>query len=139
LGRLQLTTVTAASGHDASVRRFGSLVELSEGQLKMSTFLTYGSSVTGYGLNRTVFTSKTLGHSVSSQSWQYIVIAVPSWRALLRHWVDRAFSRACAKTGKRMAARMAIIAITTRSSISVNPDPLVRGITCLLSRVCSRS
>src|SRR5690349_49298 len=33
------------------------------------------------------------------------------WRALLR---------ACAKTGKSMAARMAIIAITTRSSIKVN-------------------
>jgi hypothetical protein len=31
----------------------------------------------------------------------------------------RAFSRALAKTGKRMAARMAMIAITTNSSISV--------------------
>src|SRR5881628_3869539 len=33
----------------------------------------------------------------------------------------RAFSRAWAKTGKRMAARIAIIAITTRSSIRVKP------------------
>src|ERR1051326_2256671 len=33
----------------------------------------------------------------------------------------RARSRACAKTGKRMAARMAMIAITTRASIRVNP------------------
>src|SRR5881396_1749884 len=34
----------------------------------------------------------------------------------------RALSRAWAKTGKRMAARMAMMAITTRSSISVKPD-----------------
>jgi hypothetical protein len=33
----------------------------------------------------------------------------------------RAFSRALAKTGNRMAARIAIIAMTTRSSMSVNP------------------
>src|SRR5439155_7633167 len=37
-----------------------------------------------------------------------------------RQEVCRAFSRACANTGKRMAARIAMIAITTRSSISVN-------------------
>src|SRR5437868_2719012 len=40
---------------------------------------------------------------------------------LERQEVCRAFSRAWAKTGKRIAARMAMIAITTRSSISVNP------------------
>src|SRR5579862_4582423 len=34
-----------------------------------------------------------------------------------------AFSRACAKTGKRIAARIAMIAITTRSSISVKAAP----------------
>jgi hypothetical protein len=39
---------------------------------------------------------------------------------LLRQLVARAFSRALAKTGKRMAARIAMIAITTRSSMSVN-------------------
>src|SRR5438067_8719100 len=33
----------------------------------------------------------------------------------------RAFSRAWAKTGNRIAARMAIIAITTSNSIRVNP------------------
>src|SRR5438034_4732794 len=33
----------------------------------------------------------------------------------------RAFSRAWANTGKRIAARMAMIAITTRSSIKVKP------------------
>src|SRR5712692_1066207 len=35
-----------------------------------------------------------------------------------------AFSRALAKTGKRIAARIAIIAITTSSSMSVNPADL---------------
>ena len=38
---------------------------------------------------------------------------------LERQVACRAFSRACAKTGNRMAARIAMIAITTRSSISV--------------------
>src|SRR5438105_4652425 len=41
---------------------------------------------------------------------------------LLRQLVWRAFSRACANTGKRIAASIAIIAITTRSSMSVKPD-----------------
>src|SRR5437588_217769 len=40
---------------------------------------------------------------------------------LERHDVWRAFARACAKTGNRIAANIAIIAITTNSSISVNP------------------
>src|SRR5438445_2377328 len=38
-----------------------------------------------------------------------------------RHIVWRAFSLAWAKTGKRMAARMAMIAMTTSSSIRVKP------------------
>src|SRR6266540_7273962 len=38
-----------------------------------------------------------------------------------RQLVCRAFSRAWAKTGKRIAASIAMIAMTTRSSISVNP------------------
>src|SRR5438132_1389249 len=40
---------------------------------------------------------------------------------LLKQAVWRAFARAWAKTGKRIAARMAMIAITTSNSISVNP------------------
>src|SRR5687768_15327863 len=40
---------------------------------------------------------------------------------LLRQEAARAFSRAWAKTGNRMAARIAIIAITTSNSISVKP------------------
>src|SRR5436190_23480238 len=41
---------------------------------------------------------------------------------LLWHEERRAFSRARAKTGKRMAARIAMIAMTTSSSIRVKPD-----------------
>src|SRR5438309_2048148 len=46
--------------------------------------------------------------------------AVPSCFRLEIQVILRAFSRARAKTGKRIAARMAIMAITTRSSMSVN-------------------
>src|SRR6185369_12829978 len=41
--------------------------------------------------------------------------------SLERQEIARAFSRAWAKTGKRIAARMAMIAMTTRSSMRVNP------------------
>jgi hypothetical protein len=37
------------------------------------------------------------------------------------HWTSLAFSLALPKTGKRMAARIAIIAMTTKSSIKVKP------------------
>src|ERR1044071_7119611 len=40
--------------------------------------------------------------------------------------IARAFSRAWANTGKRIAARIAIIAMTTSSSISVKPRELRR-------------
>ena len=49
----------------------------------------------------------------------------------------RAFSRAWAKTGNRMAARIAMMAMTTRSSIRVKPldrlrwDDLVRPLDLL--------
>src|SRR6266568_1317229 len=50
-----------------------------------------------------------------------------------RHEVRRGASRARAKTGKRIAARMAIMAITTRSSIRVKPDgDLRRGTNIVL-------
>src|SRR5437763_16124418 len=45
--------------------------------------------------------------------------ARPSCRMLLAHETARADSRAWEKTGNRIAARMAIMAITTRSSIRV--------------------
>src|SRR5437868_4404599 len=46
---------------------------------------------------------------------------VVNCRVLDRSEVWRAFDRAWAKTGKRIAARIAIMAITTRSSMSVKP------------------
>jgi hypothetical protein len=51
----------------------------------------------------------------------YIWKPVISCFMLLKHWVLRAFSRACANTGNSIAAKMAIIAITTNNSISVKP------------------
>src|SRR6266571_1352067 len=52
--------------------------------------------------------------------------ARPICLALLKQVVARALSRAWAKTGKRIAARMAMIAMTTRSSIRVKPEILGR-------------
>src|SRR5438067_2088826 len=57
----------------------------------------------------------------------YIATAMPICLLLDRQVVARAFSRAWAKTGNRIAARMAIIAITTRSSINVKPNRLRDG------------
>src|SRR6266542_3079141 len=59
--------------------------------------------------------------SVSSQSCRYMFIPMPNCRKLERQALCRAFSRACANTGNRIAARIAMIAITTRSSIRVKP------------------
>src|SRR5713101_4321526 len=50
-----------------------------------------------------------------------MVTATPSCFRLLAHWLRRACSLARAKTGKRMAARMAMMAITTSNSIRVKP------------------
>ena len=57
---------------------------------------------------------------------------MPIWRRLLRHTVARPDSFARLNAGSSSAARMAMIAITTSSSISVNA--LVGPI---LSRVCA--
>src|SRR5579871_1993720 len=47
--------------------------------------------------------------------------ARPICLVLERQDALRALSRACANTGNKIAARMAIIAITTSNSMSVNP------------------
>src|SRR5690242_2273113 len=62
----------------------------------------------------------------------YICAASPNCFMLLRQLMARAFSRACANTGKRMAARIAIMAITTRSSIRVKALLSIRMELCLL-------
>src|SRR6266852_2372685 len=51
----------------------------------------------------------------------YSASAVPICRWFERQAVCRAFSRAWAKTGNKMAASIAIIAITTSNSIKVKP------------------
>ena len=53
-------------------------------------------------------------------SLEYISIDVAFCFRLLMQLLDIARSRACCSAGKRIAARIAMIAITTRSSISVN-------------------
>src|SRR5437660_8720765 len=58
----------------------------------------------------------------SSQSWAYMIIARPICLKFDWHVDERARSRAWAKTGNKIAARMAIMAITTSSSISVKPE-----------------
>src|ERR1035437_8564778 len=49
---------------------------------------------------------------------------------LLRHWMRLAFSLAFARAGNNMAARMAIMAMTTSSSIRVKPP--LRAVTIKL-------
>jgi len=51
----------------------------------------------------------------------YISVAFVSWFRLLRATTFFAAVLAWAKTGKRIAARIAIIAITTSNSMSVKP------------------
>ena len=59
-----------------------------------------------------------------AQSEIHILMANPIWRKF--DWVDavRAFSRALENTGKSIATKMAMIAITTSNLMSVNlPAP----------------
>jgi hypothetical protein len=48
---------------------------------------------------------------------------------LLRHWLRRAASRAAWTAGSNSAINTAMMAMTTKSSISVNPDFLGLGMT----------
>src|SRR5262249_51134194 len=56
----------------------------------------------------------------SSKSWEYITTDRAICRLFDMQVVWRAFSLACAKIGNRMAAKMAIIAMTISSSMRVN-------------------
>src|SRR5260370_32816765 len=46
---------------------------------------------------------------------------MPTCFKLLRHWMRLALSLALARAGNNIAARIAMMAITTSSSINVNP------------------
>ena len=54
------------------------------------------------------------------KSARYKVVAIPIWRKLFRHAVCLARALAFESAGKSMAAKMAIMAMTTSNSISVN-------------------
>ena len=55
-----------------------------------------------------------------------MMVAVANCLVLLKQLVWRAASRACAKTGNKMAARIAMMAITTKSSIRVKAERRMR-------------
>src|SRR5207237_9883521 len=74
------------------------------------------------GRQKVVNSKRRIRGSASSQSWAYMIIARPICLKFDWHVDERALSRAWAKTGNNIAARMAIIAITTSSSISVKPE-----------------
>src|SRR5438067_2451922 len=52
-------------------------------------------------------------------SFRYMTVEMPSWRRLLRQAACWALALARARAGNSIAARIAMIAITTRSSIKV--------------------
>src|SRR6266849_4425941 len=101
-----------------------------EGQTHTCVFLVYGASCQA-GVQSHSVQPLCVHHwfgTTSSYSWVYIWSARPSCLALERQDACRAFSRACANTGNRMAARIAMIAMTTRSSIKVK----ARRLLCLI-------
>src|SRR5690606_25941541 len=51
----------------------------------------------------------------------YMTHARPIWRRLFRHWMPWPFALALLSAGNSMPASTAMIAMTTSSSISVNP------------------
>src|SRR5438128_2498241 len=57
-------------------------------------------------------------------SLEYMTLAVPICRTLHRHLVVHALCLAFAKAGKSIDAKSAMIATTTKSSISVKPRRL---------------
>src|SRR3954464_9253891 len=60
-------------------------------------------------------------------------MAMPSWCRLLRHWTLAAASRTFCTAGSNRPMRMAMMAMTTSSSISVKPPRLVRVMVSVLS------
>ena len=61
------------------------------------------------------------GGKKSPLSLAYMIKPKPICLLLLRHLVVKAFVLALASAGSTIAARMAMIAMTTNSSIRVNP------------------
>src|SRR6185437_8768451 len=64
-------------------------------------------------------------NSRSSLSVTYMLNEIASWRSLFRQLAWVAFNFARASAGRSMAANIAMMAITTRSSMSVNARDVV--------------
>src|SRR5690606_20694219 len=64
---------------------------------------------------------RKFGTMLSSLSWAYITQASWSCLRLLRHFVAPALALALLKAGNNIPARIAMIAMTTNSSIKVKP------------------
>src|SRR5262245_19869187 len=66
--------------------------------------------------------------------------AVPTCFTFERQEIARALARAWAKTGKRIAAKMAMIAMTTSNSMRVNPrlEWRTRVKMCMVCSPCAR-
>ncbi|SPE63296.1 hypothetical protein SBV1_960022 [Verrucomicrobia bacterium] len=62
--------------------------------------------------------------SLSWLSFAYMRVARLNWCSLLLHWLIFAFSFDLANAGNNIAAKIAIIAITTSNSIKVKADSL---------------
>src|SRR5262249_50806736 len=68
-----------------------------------------------------------LGGTRSSKSWEYKTHANPSCFRLLRQAMPCALDLALVSAGRSMLARIAIIAMTTKSSMRVKAGDLVRA------------
>jgi hypothetical protein len=73
------------------------------------------------GRASTLGISNCMGGSQSPLSLLYTYTATASCFKLFRHAIWLALALACASAGRSMEARIAIIEMTTRSSINVNP------------------
>src|SRR5262249_46234076 len=80
------------------------------------------------GLNLRPVPSSVLSPEGGSRLYDdsYVMIARPICFKLFWHCERRAASRACCTAGSKSDIRIAIIAITTRSSIKVNPTRLLK-------------
>src|SRR5438105_3254218 len=73
--------------------------------------------------------------NASSKSWAYINKARAVCFVLLTQEIWRADARAWAKTGKRIAARRAMIAMTTSNSVSVKPRFIRKFSACAIGTI----
>src|SRR5579864_5455013 len=77
--------------------------------------------------------------NLSELSLTNMLLAIPIWRRLLTQFACVAFNFVRASAGTRIAARIAIIAITTSNSMSVKPqeDDFLFGVVFIrISTLC---